>query len=78
MELWVLFSVIVVFAVLFAFMRNERVRRRLFCPVKKATAEVDLVQRYHEPEHPLRIKACDLLRHPKRVDCGQACIHQAT
>jgi hypothetical protein len=77
MEFWVLLAVTFVFVGLFAFMRNERIRRRLFCPLKKTTAEVDLVQRYHEPGRPIRIKTCDLLPNPKHVDCGQTCIHQA-
>lgn len=76
MEPWVLPAVTVTFLVLFLALRNEVVRRKLFCPLKKDTAEVDVVQRYQNPTKPIRVKACNLLADPKRVDCGQACLHQ--
>ena len=76
MELWVLLPMTAVFVVLFYLVRNELVRRVLRCPVKNADAEVEIVQRAHDPTKPIRVKTCSLLTDPKRVDCGQDCIHQ--
>jgi hypothetical protein len=75
MEPWVLPAVTVAFLALYFVMRNERVRRVLTCPVKHEVAEVELVQRYQEPEKPVRVTRCSLLADPTRVDCGQDCIH---
>jgi len=76
MQLWVIPAVTAAFLVLFFLMRNERVRRVLFCPVKKVEAEVEIVQRYQDPGRALRVKSCNLLEDPQRVDCGQDCIRQ--
>ena len=78
MDYWVLLGIVLTFAVLFSFMRNERVRRLLACPLKETPAQVEVVQRYHQPAKPVRVKSCNLLSNPKRVDCGQACLQQPT
>ena len=76
MEAWVLIPITAVFMGLFLAMRNERVRRILRCPVYKIPADVEVVQRYHEPSKPVRVKRCSLLN-SKQVTCQQTCIHQA-
>ena len=53
------------------------VKRTLFCPWKKTSAQVEIVQRFQEPDKLVRVKACSLLTPRNRVDCDQACIHQA-
>ena len=55
--------------------RNELVRRRLACPHKGERADVKLLRRYMSPAKLLRIKRCDLLEDPTRVDCDQECLH---
>lgn len=67
----------VFFGAVYAFGRNQIVRRRVVCPHKKTPAEIDLVQRYQREDRPLRVRACALLPNPRRVDCDQACIHGA-
>ena len=75
MDFWVLPALTATFLALFFAIRNERVRRLLVCPLKNETAEVELVQRYRKPDRVVRVKTCSLLSDPKRVGCGQVCIH---
>ena len=76
MEIWVLPAVTMAFLALFFALRNERVRRLLACPIRHASADVELVQRYLRPDKPVRVKSCSLLPARKKVDCSQACLRQ--
>jgi len=76
MEAWVLIPITAVFLGLLLLLRNETVWRRLFCPVYKIPADIEVVQRYQNSSKPVRVKSCSLLN-SKRVTCSQACIHQA-
>ena len=77
MEPWVLPVVAVAFAALYFLGRNETVRRVLTCPLRKISAEIQIVQRYQRPDKPVRVKTCSLFADPRRVDCSQACIHES-
>jgi len=74
--LLVVLAVAVAFALLYLVGRHEVVRRKLTCPRTGVTANVDVVQRYHEPTQPVRVRSCDLLPDPKKVDCSQDCLAQ--
>lgn len=67
----------VFFAVVYAFGRNQVVRRRVACPHERTEAEIELVRRYQREDRPVRVRSCDLLPNPRRVDCDQACIRGA-
>ncbi len=67
----------VFFAVVYAFGRNQVVRRRVECPHERKQAEIEVVQRYMREDRPVRVRACDLLPDPRRVDCDQSCIRGA-
>ena len=56
------------------FGRNETVHGRLTCPRTGSVADVEVVQRYAQPDEPVRVKACSLLPRPTHVDCGQDCL----
>ena len=54
--------------------RNELTKRRLACPHKGMSAEVEVQRRHFLPTDKVRVKSCDLLPDPKKVDCDQACV----
>ncbi len=66
----------VFFAAMYFIGRNELRKRRLACPRSGASAKVDVVQRYEKPDVPVRVKSCDLLPDPNKVDCEQECLEQ--
>ena len=69
-----LLAVTVAYALARWFGRNETVRGRLTCPRTGAVADVAVVQRYAQPDEPVRVAACSLLPRPDHVDCGQDCL----
>jgi hypothetical protein len=73
--LWIPLTVI--FVVCLYAGRNLLVRRKLCCPHKDETAEVQVLCRALKPSKRLRIERCDLLADPKNVDCDQACLEQS-
>ena len=72
----VLLPIILIFSVAIFLGRNELVKRKLICPRKGIIADVGVVQRFQKPDKPVRVKHCNLLNDPKRVDCGQECLKQ--
>ena len=78
MEPWVLVLLTATFVVLVPclLLRCDLVQRKLACPERGMTATVELFQRHGKMEKPVRIRACSLLPHPRRIDCDQACIRR--
>jgi len=54
--------------------RNELAKRRLACPHKGTSAELEVQRRHFWPTDRVRIKSRDLLPDPEKVDCDQACL----
>lgn len=71
----VLAALTVLFTSLMLLGRNQLVRRRLRCPRDGDEAQVDVVERYTGSD-PVRVRSCDHLANPKRVDCDQGCLEQ--
>jgi len=51
-----------------------RERHNLKCPHKEIDAQVDLQRPSFPPAAPLRIKRCNLLADPEKIDCDQECL----
>lgn len=64
------------FAVMYALGRNEVEVHELTCPRTGTVAKTSVVQRYHRPDRPQRVKRCDVLPNPSKVDCEQDCLKQ--
>ena len=54
--------------------RNMLVKRRLRCPRRKRDADVAFVAREWKSSELVRVKSCDLLKDPKKIDCDQECL----
>ena len=64
---------LIVFAALVV-TRNEVTKRKLVCPHKGTTAELGVQRSSFWPTKRVRIRSCDQLPDPERVDCDQACL----
>ena len=69
-------AVLAYFGVMTVLGRNELVKHDLTCPRTGTVAKTSVVQRYHRPDKPQRIKTCSVLPNPRKVDCEQGCLNQ--
>lgn len=76
MHAYILVPIALVFLVAMFLGRNVIVRRRLTCPRTGGPAEVELLQR-SLTDRVLGIESCDRLANPRRVDCGELCVHRS-
>ena len=74
MSPFVLIPIAVIFVVAMVIGRNELVKRKLDCPRKKKTAEVELLRRSLWPSKLVRVKRCSLLEAPTKINCDQECL----
>ena len=70
-------AVLAYFAVMTILGRNEVVQYELTCPRTGTIAKTSIVQRYHRPDRPQRVKICSVLPNPEKVDCEQECLQRA-
>jgi hypothetical protein len=66
-------AIVLAFCAVYFVARNERVRRRVFCPQRQKLADIEVVRRY-ETQKPVHVRACTLFDDPRAVDCAEDCL----
>jgi hypothetical protein len=67
------------FVLVYFLVRNAVVKKKLVCPVRGNTVEVEFLrQGFHGEGPPLRVVSCSAFPNPRKLECKQECLKTAS